>query len=125
MRNRPGRRERGMTFIGLVILIAFVGMFIYAGIRLLPVYVEYFNIVRSIEGLKSDAEVGVPAMKIALEKRFDIEDVKSISYKDVEFRKEGSGWAVHAEYDAPAPFIGNVSFLVHFDKTVILGAGGP
>ena len=65
-----------------------------------------------------------PAMKIALEKRFDIEDIHSLSYKDVEIRKEGSGWSVRAEYDAQTPFVANVGFIVHFDKTVNLG-GSP
>jgi hypothetical protein len=126
MRDRPVRRERGMTAIGLMILIAFVGLFVYAGIRLLPLYLEYFNVVKSMEGLKSDAESGQAALRVALEKRFDIEDIKSINNKDVEIRKEGRVWVVHAEYDAQTAFLGNVGFIVHFDKTINLsGSAGP
>jgi len=120
MQYRAIRRQRGMTTLGVIILIAFVGMFVYAGIRLTPVYLEYFNVVRAVEGLKSDADQGPPAMRIALEKRFDIEDIKSLSWKDVEFQKEGSGWSAHIAYDAQASYIGNVGFVVHFDKTVTL-----
>ena len=124
MRDRLLGRERGITAIGLIILITFVGLFVYAGIRLVPLYVEYFAVVKAIDGLKSDADAGAAAMKVALEKRFDIEDVRSLSYKDVEIRKEGGHWTVHAEYDAQAPFIANIGFIVHFDKTVSLG-GSP
>jgi hypothetical protein len=120
MQQRAIRRQRGMTTLGVIILIAFVGMFVYAGIRLTPVYLEYFNVVRAVEGLKSDADQGPPAMRIALEKRFDIEDIKSLSWKDVEFQKEGGGWSAHIAYDAQASYIGNVGFVVHFDKTVTL-----
>ncbi|HUO79956.1 MAG TPA: DUF4845 domain-containing protein [Steroidobacteraceae bacterium] len=126
MRDRLKRRERGMTTVGLIILVAFVGLFVYAGIRLLPIYLEYFNVLRSVEGLKSDAESGLRQMQISLEKRFDIEDIKSLNYKDIEIKKEGGGWSAHIEYDAQTPFVGNVGFVVHFDKTVLLaGSGGP
>lgn len=120
MRDRLRRRERGMTTIGLIILISFVGLFVYAGIRLAPVYLEYFNVLKSCEGLRSDADSGPAAMKVALEKRFDIESITSVSYKDIEITKEGGGWLVHVAYDAEAPFVGNVGFIVHFDKTVSL-----
>ena len=126
MRDRTERRQRGMTTAGLLILVSFVGLFVYAGIRLLPVYLEYFNVVKAIEGLKSDADQGPPAMRNALEKRFDIEDIKSLNYKDVEITKEGSGFVAHVVYDAQTSFLGNVGFIVHFDKTVNLsGSGGP
>ena len=126
MRVRPEHRQRGMTTAGLLILVSFVGLFIYAGIRLLPVYLEYFNVIKAVEGLKSDAEQGPPAMRIALEKRFDIEDIKSVSYKDIEITKEGGGYVAHVEYNAETSFVGNVGFIVHFDKTVNLsGSGGP
>jgi hypothetical protein len=126
MRDRLLHRQRGMTTAGLIILVTFVGLFVYAGIRLLPVYLEYFNVVKSVEGLKSDADQGPPAMRVALEKRFDIEDIKSLSYKDVEITKEGGGYLAHIAYDAQTSFVGNVGFVVHFDKTVTLGgSGGP
>ena len=126
MRDQLLRRERGMTTIGLLTVIALVGVFVYAGIRLVPLYLEYFNVVKALEGLKSDADSGPAAMRIALEKRFDIEDIKSVSWRDVEITKEGSSWSVHATYDAQTSFLGNVGFVVHFDKSVLLsGSGGP
>jgi hypothetical protein len=124
MRARFHGRERGITAVGLIILITFLGLFVYAGIRLLPLYLEYMNVVRSMQTAKSDAESGAQAIRIALEKRFDIEDIKSLSYKDIEISKEGSTWVVHAAYDAQTDFIGNVGFVVHFDKTVNL-SGTP
>ncbi len=125
MRDRLRGRERGMTAIGLIILIAFVGLFVYAGIRLVPLYVEYFEVVKAITALKPDASSGQAMMQVALEKRFDIEDIHSLSFKDVEFHREGSSWTAHAEYDAQTPFVGNVGFIVHFDKTVDLGSAVP
>jgi len=126
MRDRHLGHERGMTAIGLIILITFVGLFVYAGIRLVPVYLEYFSVLRAVQGLKSDADAGQKAMRVSLEKRFDIEDIKSVDWRDIEITKNGAGWDVHVAYDAQTPFVGNVGFVVHFDSTVTLsGSAGP
>ena len=121
-------RERGMTFLGLLMLLAFVGVFLYGGVRLVPVYVEYMNVAKALEALKGDAAGGgsVPAFQRTLERQFDIEDVHSVTPKDIEFSREGNSVVARAVYDAYAPFIANVSFVVHFDKTVTLAASsGP
>jgi hypothetical protein len=126
MRDRLRSRERGMTTLGLIILVTFVGLFVYAGIRLVPIYLEYFSVLKAVEGLKSDADAGPQAMRVSLEKRFDIDDIKSVDWRDIEITKDGRGWLVHVAYDAQAPFIANVGFIVHFDKSVSLsGSAGP
>ena len=123
MRDRA--QQRGMTTLGFIIMIAFVGLFIYAGIRLLPVYLEYFNVMRSVQALKAEVDGGPGAMRKALQKHFDIEGITSVDFKDIEITKAGSGYDAHILYDAQAPFVGNVGFVVHFDNTVSLAAVGP
>ncbi len=127
MRDRFRRRERGMTTIGLIIMVCFVGLFVYAGIRLVPVYLQYFNVLKSVEGLKADVDGGPARMRIALEKRFAIEDISDLDYKDIEITKNGSAYDLHIAYDAQTPFVGNVGFVVHFDHVVTLAASsaGP
>ena len=34
-------RQRGATFIGMVVIIAILGLGLYGGIRLTPLYMEY------------------------------------------------------------------------------------
>ncbi|HXQ31407.1 MAG TPA: DUF4845 domain-containing protein [Steroidobacteraceae bacterium] len=121
--------QRGITFIGLCVLVTFAGLFVYAGIRLFPIYVEYMGIVKAMDNLKGggiDGGLSEQSIRMSLARHFEIEDVKSLNWKDVQIKREGLGWNVHAEYDATTPFVGNLSFLAHFDKTVtIAGAGGP
>ena len=38
---RNKRQQAGMTTLGLIILVVFVGLFAFAGIRLTPVYLNY------------------------------------------------------------------------------------
>lgn len=118
--------ERGITFIGALILVAFVGLFVYAGIRLLPLYLEYMNIAKAMDTVKADmTSVDSPqSIRVALDKRFFIDAVTVIEAKDLDIKRDGASYVVRAVYDAEAPFVANVSFSVHFDKTVVLGNSG-
>jgi hypothetical protein len=120
--------QRGITFIGFIILAVFIGLFVYAGIRLVPLYLEYMNIAKDMDSLKQEmsAVESPTAIRAALDKRLFIDAVTVVTAKDVEIKRDGPAWIMTLDYDAPAPFIANVSFSVHFEKTVVLGnQGGP
>jgi hypothetical protein len=120
------QHQRGKTFFGTLILVAFVGLFVFAGIKLAPAYLEYMKVARVLEDLKSQAAGGVAggpqAIRSALAKRFDIEMVNSIGPRDVEITREGDVFNVRAAYSREEKFVANVSFLLHFDKTVAVPA---
>jgi hypothetical protein len=120
------KHERGITFIGICILVTFIGLFVYAGIRLVPVYLEYMNIAKAMDTVKADlTTVDSPnVIRTAIDKRFFIDAVTVITGKDLEITRDGAAWTVRAVYDADAPFVANVSFSVHFDKTVVIGGSG-
>ena len=42
-------RERGVTFLGWVVILLPVALVLYAGIRLTPVYLEYMKVARTLE----------------------------------------------------------------------------
>jgi hypothetical protein len=115
------RKQRGATFLGMVIIAAILGCAVYAGIRLIPLYFEYMAIARAMEQTAKE-EKGSPTspqeIRNALDRRWTIEDIKSIDPKDIEVKKNGNGYTMHAVYRAEAPFVANVSLVVDFDKTV-------
>jgi len=114
------KRQQGMTMIGVLFVLALIGVIGYAGMRILPVYLNYMKVARSMEatapGFKGDA-VDQAALRRTLEKHWQIEDIDSVSAKDVEVTKEDSATVMHVAYDDSAPYVANVSLTVHFDKT--------
>jgi Tfp pilus assembly protein PilE len=115
------QRQRGMTFIGLVCILALAGVVVYAGIRLVPVYLNYMNIVKTMETTASEfkgenADPG--AIRNSLERHWEITTISAVDYKDVEITKDEDGISLHIVYDDSEPYIANVSLAVHFDKTV-------
>lgn len=114
-------RQRGATFIGMVVIIAILGFAIYAGIRLTPLYVEYMAVARALEQTKKEYDGQAPnpqALRTSLDRRWTVEDIKSLGFKEVEITKSASGYTMRAYYRGEVPFIANVSLVVDFDKTV-------
>ena len=114
-------RQRGMTTLGMLILVAFIGLFVFAGIRLAPVYLEHMKIVSVLDGVQAEYSGQNPSrddIKRSLSRRFDIESINIISDKDVKIRKVGDGYVLEAVYENRTPFIANISFAVTFDKKV-------
>jgi hypothetical protein len=122
-RSQLTRRDRqsGMTFIGMLFVLGMLGMFLYAGIRLLPVYLNYLKVARSMDAAAGEFKSDNPdpgAVRRSLEKHWQIEDISGVDAKEVEISKDETGMVMHVSYDEAAPYIANVSLSVHFDKTV-------
>ena len=118
-----GRRERGMTTLGMIILISFIGLFVFGGIRLTPVYLNYFKVAGVVEGVLKEFDGQNPsrnAILMSVSRRFDVESVDKITARDVKVTAVDGGYEVTAKYDHVSPFIGNVNFLVAFNKTVLI-----
>jgi hypothetical protein len=115
--------QRGATFLGMVIIIGILGFALYGGIRLFPIYKEYFDIVRAMSQTSTTLGGGAqpPEIKMSLERRWAVEDIKSLSSEDIKIIRTNDVVTLQAKYRAEAPFVGNVSLVVDFDKSVRMG----
>jgi hypothetical protein len=127
--GRYGRRhkQRGATFLGTVTIVAILGLGLYAGIRLAPLYMEYMAITRAMSQVAetSRGETSPSALRASLQRRWDIEDIKQLDVKDIEMNKVANGIEIVAAYRAEAPFVANVSLVVDFEKSVLVSGSGP
>ena len=113
------RRQQGMTTMGVVILVAFLGIFAFAAIRLVPVYLNYMKVASVVSGVVQEFDgAGATSNMIrrSISNRFDIEMVSEIQSSDVTVTKVSGGYEVAAVYSHKAPFIANISFVVDFDE---------
>jgi Domain of unknown function (DUF4845) len=121
-RHNPDR-QAGMTTLGLLILVVFVGLFAFAAIRLTPVYLNYMKVVGVIDGVREEFDgqnASRQLIRKSVSRRFDIESVSEITARDISVNTVDGGFEVVADYQHVAPFLGNVSFMVHFNKTALV-----
>lgn len=114
-------RQRGITFIGLLMILSLVGLIAYAGMRLAPVYLNYMKISRAMQQIAVEFKNEPPdpgRIRVALDRRWAIEDVALVDTKDIEVKKEGDIVVMHVAYDHTVPYISNVSLTASFDKSV-------
>jgi hypothetical protein len=114
-------RQAGMTAIGVLILVLFVGLFAFAGIRLTPVYLNYMKVSGVLNGVEEEFDGQNPsrgAIRVSISRRFDVESVSEVSAKQVTVTQNGNGFVVEVAYVHTTPFISNIYFTVRFKKTV-------
>jgi hypothetical protein len=112
-----------MTFLGMVTIILIVGAALYAGIVMTPVYLEYTEVARALEQVRDEHEsidTNPQLLRSSLERRWDVEDIKGIGWKEVKIKKTKDGYSMQAAYNVEKPFVANVYLLAKFDKSVLV-----
>lgn len=126
MRQRPSR-QNGMTLISFLVVFIVCGFLVLLGLKLAPVYLEYFKVSSSLSSLKKEAGLSdkSPREIISMvQKRWDINSVDRITAdKSLEIEKHGDVFKIRLNYEVEEHIIGNVSALVKFDETFMLGGG--
>ena len=116
-------RQRGATFLGIVVILLILGAGVYAAIRLVPVYLEYTKVVRALDQVRDEhaaIDSNPQLIRNSLERRWDIEDIKGVGWKEIEIKRSNEGYDVKAVYEVERPFVANVYLLAKFDKSVVI-----
>ena len=115
------QRQRGMTFLGMLIVLALCGVVGLAGVRLFPVYLNYFKVVSTLKRVASEARAGGAdegSLRNSIDRHWNIEDITALNEKDVEIKKENGAITLHAEYEDKVPYIANIFLAVDFETSV-------
>ena len=82
MRNH----QQGMTFIGLLCILALAGVVVYAGVRLAPLYLNYLKIARTMDSVAAEVKGENPdqnEIRNLIGRHFNIEDPTGVAEKDI------------------------------------------
>jgi hypothetical protein len=121
-------RQSGLTLIGFAFVLMIGGFFAYVAMKLIPVYTEYFGVVKSMKSLQSQSGIesaSIEDIRRRLNVNFDIQyvDDNSIPEKNIQLITKDGQHKLRIFYDKDVPFLYNVDLLVHFDNTVDLAHG--
>ena len=122
-----GTRQRGITLLGFIVVLAVVGFFAFLAMRLFPVYSEYYSVVSAMKGMQAEPGVSqMPPEKIRelLNRRFYISYVKSVKPNHIKITRSGTGYNLNIKYEVREPLAYNLDFVAMFDKTVELSRQG-
>jgi hypothetical protein len=124
------RNNRGITLIGFLIVLCVAGFFAYLAMKLLPMYIEYFGVVKAMEMVKNEpgsAQKSVEEIRRDLNAKFDTQyvDDASVPPQAISVRREAGGATLRIAYEKRVNFMYNIDIVGVFDKSIILrNAGG-
>lgn len=121
--------QRGITFIGFVIVLCVVGFFAYVAMKLVPVYSEYMGVVKSMNQLLTEPGIGskdIGEIRQMLDTKFSIQyvDENTVPPQNIQLKRQSGAASLRVFYDKRIDFIYNVDLLVSFDKTINLTGSG-
>ena len=118
------QKQKGMTFIGLVIMFLFIGMLLLAVLRVFPLYYENMSVTTVLEGFveefSSDKTMPIAKMKTHLQKRLDVQEVNNLKAKDIVIKRTRTGYSLDASYKPVVNYVGNMNFMIDFNHVIEL-----
>ena len=124
MQNTP-KSQRGMTGIGIAMILALCGFVLIIAVKLFPAYMEGFKISSALEGLTSDSRVEGATdreVKELIIKKLQVDDVDDVKSEHIKIVSSGSKRTVSIEYEKRVHMMSNVDAVVMYgDNAVEIG----
>ena len=122
------RNQRGITLIGFVVMLALVGVLAYLGMKVFPIYEQFFSVRSAMKGVASEPGVGqMDPAKIQdlffrrLYINYSDEDLKP---ENVKVERNDNGYNLTVNYEVRRPLIDDLDIVGTFNKTQALTGGG-
>lgn len=116
------KRQSGITTLGLIMMLAVLGLIGFGVLQMVPVYLENMKLVSLLKQVKIDHDgqnASLSEIKNTIYKRIDVEDLRGINMReDFVFSRSPNGYLVSIEYSRKKTFIANVYLLAEFDHSV-------
>ena len=104
--------QQGLTFFGLLIvgiLLAFAGV-IFA--QLVPTYIEFMAVEKAVQ--KASEGTTVAEVRSIFDKAASIDDITTITGKDLEVSKQGDRVVVSFDYQREIPLVGPAYLVMKY-----------
>ena len=122
------RSQRGITLIGFVVILALVGVLAYLGMKVFPIYEQFFSVRSAMKGVSGEPGVGEmdPAkIKDLFFRRLYVnyadEDLKP---ENVKVERKDNGYTMTVNYEVRRPLINDLDIVGKFNETQALTGGG-
>jgi hypothetical protein len=103
----------GFLFVTVVVLVVAL-----LGFRVIPAYIEYFSVVKALEGALTDSRDLTPAdIRKLVERRIGADYIESVLPNDVVVTKTGNVITAAASWQTKLHLVGNASLVLDFDAS--------
>ena len=114
------RKQSGLSLVGFLVVLAVVGFAAYIGMKLFPMYQEYYSVQSAMKGLANEpgvADMDPAKVQDLFFRRLYINYSENVKPQNVKFERTEGGWRMRVNYEVRRPLVGNLDVVGRFDKT--------
>lgn len=112
------RHQSGITFFGFLVFLVVGGFFVYTGIRLFPLYQEFYAVKAATASIAKDPdleEMSALQIKESFLKRMSISYSENIKREHVKVVPSMGGWKIQVNYEVRRPLMYNLDVVAKFE----------
>lgn len=122
------RNESGLTLLGFILILAVAGIFVYVGMKVIPMYSEFYSVKQSLKGLSLEAGINNAApdhIRAAFFRRLYVNYSDNVKPENVKIERMEGGWKMTVKYEVRRQLISNLDVVGNFEAVQPLTHGGP
>lgn len=118
--------QSGVSLTGFLITLAVVGFALFMGMKLFPMYQEFWSVKKALKGVAQDDTVSADPASVrqSLAKRFDVGYVDSVGPEDIKVERSGEGNVISIDYEVRRPLLYNLDVVGKFSAKEEKRRGG-
>ena len=112
------RKQGGLSLLGFLVVLAVVGFAAYVGMKLFPMYQEYYSVQSAMKGLANEpgvADMDPAKVQDLFFRRLYINYSENVKPQNVKFERMEGGWKMRVNYEVRRPLVGNLDVVGVFD----------
>jgi hypothetical protein len=113
--------QKGLTTIGWILVIAIFGSIVLTGLKILPMYLDYYNVKSVVDSVANDPEIDPKSKKdlwSAISKRLVINSIRFMKREDVSFKRKNGITTIIIDYEVEKPYIAQLYLVAKFNYSV-------
>ena len=121
------KNQKGMTFLGILMIFAMLGCFFLFGLRAFPVYTEYFAMKQSMKAVANQPLSKRPntrQVRVLLLKNLDLNSVYKFNQTNIKkvakVKKKNGKKYLLVKYDASNRLFSNLYLTIKIDESIEL-----
>ena len=116
-------KQRGITVIGMLLLIIVIAFVALIAMKVVPMYIQMFTVKSTIESIRKEpqlTQMSTTDIHNAIQKRFDIGYVDNITARDLKIRNDGGGRVLDLVYQDERDLFYGLSVVLKVKETIPL-----
>lgn len=118
-------RQRGLTFISIVVILLVLGFFVMLTLKIWPIYNNHYVRVKpALQKIEKDPTLETlttPQIMSKIHKYFDLNYVDHVKDENIIITKHGGELIIDLEYEVVAPVCCHLSILAQFKEVIHKG----